>query len=217
LLSDKLAGIASLEKLMSDFSLHHKASGTAPPGFTPRGGDLVSAKFSDGQWYRAKVRRASPIKKEAELTFIDYGNQDTVAFSNIRPLDPKFRGLPGQAHDARLSFVQLLSPDSEYHPEALDRFRALAEGRKLIANVDHKEGNLMHLRLIDPSELAAKDDPFACINVDLVREGYAIIDKKGCRYLASYPAAQKKLNEANNEAKKYRAGRFELGDVDEDD
>ena len=100
-------GIASLEKLMRDFSLHHKT--VAPvAGFTPRGGDLVSAKFSDGQWYRAKVRRASPIKKEAEVTFIDYGNQDTVSFANIRPLDPKFRSLPGQAQDARLRCVRHL-------------------------------------------------------------------------------------------------------------
>jgi len=36
------------------------------------------------------------IKKEAEVTFIDYGNQDTVSFANIRPLDPRFRSLPGQ-------------------------------------------------------------------------------------------------------------------------
>ena len=92
---------------MRDFSLHHKTV-AVPPGFVPRGGDLVSAKFSDGQWYRAKVRRASPIKKEAEVTFIDYGNQDTVGFSDIRPLDPKFRSLPGQAHDARLRYATLV-------------------------------------------------------------------------------------------------------------
>jgi staphylococcal nuclease domain-containing protein 1 len=65
----------------------------------------VSARFSDGSWYRAKIRRASPVKKEAEVTFIDYGNQDKVDFKNIRPLDPKFRSLPGQAHEARLRFV----------------------------------------------------------------------------------------------------------------
>ena len=90
---------------MHDFSLHHRGT-TAPPSFTPKGGDLVSAKFSDGSWYRAKVRRSSPLKKEAEVTFIDYGNQDTVAFKDIRPLDPKFRSLPGQAHDARLRYVE---------------------------------------------------------------------------------------------------------------
>jgi len=94
-------GIASLEKLMHDFSLHYRAS-AAPANFVPKNGDLVSAKFSDGSWYRAKVRRASPLKKEAEVTFIDYGNQDTVAFKDLRPLDARFKSLPGQAHDARL-------------------------------------------------------------------------------------------------------------------
>ncbi|TFK92076.1 transcription factor [Polyporus arcularius HHB13444] len=209
-------GIASLEKLMREFSLHHKTV-ASPPGFVPRGGDLVSAKFSDGQWYRAKVRRASAIKKEAEVTFIDYGNQDTVAFSNIRPLDPKFRSLPGQAHDARLSFVKLVAPESEYHEEAVDRFRALCEGRKLIANVDQREGQLLHLRLIDPTDSSAQNDPYASVNVDLVREGLATIDKKGCKYLASYPGMAKKLREAIVTAKRDRAGMFEFGDVEEDD
>ncbi len=36
---------------------------------------------------------------------MDYGNKDSVSFANIRPLDPKFRGLSGQAHDARLRCV----------------------------------------------------------------------------------------------------------------
>ena len=99
-------GIASLETLMRDFSLYHKTVAAAP-AFVPRSGDLVSAKFSDGAWYRARVRRASPVKKEAEVTFIDYGNQRTVGFNEIRPLDPRFRSLPGQAHDARLRQVHL--------------------------------------------------------------------------------------------------------------
>jgi staphylococcal nuclease domain-containing protein 1 len=90
---------------MQDFSLHHRTAPAAPAGWSPRPGELVSAKFSDGAWYRAKVRRASAMKKEAEVTFIDYGNQDTLGFASLRPLDGKFRGLPGQAHDARLRCV----------------------------------------------------------------------------------------------------------------
>lgn len=86
---------------MHEFSLHHKTA-SATPSFVPKAGDLVSARFSDGAWYRAKIRRASAVKKEAEVTFIDYGNQDTIGFKDIRPLDAKFRSLPGQAQDARL-------------------------------------------------------------------------------------------------------------------
>jgi staphylococcal nuclease domain-containing protein 1 len=100
------AGIASLETLMVDFAKHYQNAPT-PPGFIPKTSDLISAKFSDGQWYRAKVRRASPAKREAEVTFIDYGNRSTVPFSHTRPLDPRFKSLPPQAHDARLRYALL--------------------------------------------------------------------------------------------------------------
>lgn len=92
---------------MRDFALHHKTAGSGPAGFVPKSGDLVSARFSDGQWYRAKVKKASAVKKEAQVTFIDYGNQDTINFKDIRPLDPKFKSLPGQAHEARMRSVAL--------------------------------------------------------------------------------------------------------------
>lgn len=100
-------GVAALEKLMSDFSLHHRqASAAATSSFTPKTGDLVSAKFSkDDRWYRARVKRASAIKKEAQVYLIDYGDEDTVPFSKIRPLDEKFKSLPGQAKEARLRCV----------------------------------------------------------------------------------------------------------------
>ena len=101
---DTATGVASLEKLMSDFSLHHRQSTTnAPADFSPKTGDLVSAKFTeDNQWYRAKVKKSSAVKKEAVLYFIDYGNEETLLFSRIRPLDTKFKSLPGQVTEARL-------------------------------------------------------------------------------------------------------------------
>ncbi|GJJ06096.1 hypothetical protein Clacol_000285 [Clathrus columnatus] len=210
-------GIASLEKLMHDFSLHHR-SATAAPSFIPRNGDLVSARFSDGSWYRAKIRKSSPGKKEAEVTFIDYGNQDTIGFNDIRPLDPKFRSLPGQAHDARLSFVKLPDPESEYYGEAVERFRSLCEGRKLVANTDFRDGSSsLHIRLMDPSDPEAAKDPLSCINADLIREGYALIDRKGCKYLRSYPQVVQKLQDVLRDAKRERLGMFEFGDIEDDE
>ena len=100
----------------------------------------------------------------------------------------------------------------------MDRFRSICEGRKLIANIDHKEGSLLHLRLIDPGNPASAQDPLACVNADLVSDGLASIDRKGCvRYLQGYPQVYKKLRECVLEAKKERAGMFEFGDVEEDD
>jgi staphylococcal nuclease domain-containing protein 1 len=115
------------------------------------------------------------------------------------------------------SFVKLLGPESEYHAEAIERFRALCEGRKLVANIDHKEGALMHLRLMDPSDPTAQHDPLACINADLLRDGVAAIDRKNCKYLPAYPQIVKKLQEAVADAKRERQGMFEFGDVEEDE
>ncbi|BEI99776.1 hypothetical protein CcaverHIS631_0408190 [Cutaneotrichosporon cavernicola] len=209
--------MAALERLMSDFGLHHRnQSNAAPAGWTPKTGELVSAKFSeDNTWYRARVKRASGMKKEAHVYFIDYGNEETMPFSRIRPLDQKFKNLPGQAKEARLSFVKLPPRDSEYGGEAWRRFGDLTIGRKLVANVDQREGNLVHLRLIDPTDPNSAEDPLACVNADLVREGLAALDK-GLRYLGAYPQIVKKIQQAAEGAKIDRLGMFELGDVSED-
>jgi staphylococcal nuclease domain-containing protein 1 len=113
--------------------------------------------------------------------------------------------------------VKLVGEESEYREDAVNRFRQLCDGRKLVANVDHKEGSALHLRLIDPADPVTADDPLASINVDLVREGLASVDRKGCKYLTSYAQVQKKLQEAVAGAKRDRCGMFEFGDVEEDD
>jgi staphylococcal nuclease domain-containing protein 1 len=115
------------------------------------------------------------------------------------------------------SFVKLVGEESEYRQDAINRFHKLCDGRKLVANVDHKDGSTLHLRLIDPADPATADDPLASINVDLVRDGLASIDRKGCKYLASYGQVQKKLREVVTEAKRGRYGMFEFGDVEEDE
>jgi staphylococcal nuclease domain-containing protein 1 len=113
--------------------------------------------------------------------------------------------------------VKLVNPESEYHAEAIERFRTLCEGRKLVANTDFREGTLLHLRLMDPSDPTAAEDPLACINADLLREGYASLDRKNCKYSASYPQVVQKLQEAIAGAKRDRLGMFEFGDVEEED
>lgn len=75
--------------------------------------------------------------------------------------------------EARLGVDSALSRRSATDPSNLAKADEAytAQGRKLVANVDHREGNLLHLRLIDPTDPNAADDPLACLNADLVREG----------------------------------------------
>lgn len=76
---------------------------------------------------------------------------------------------------------------------------------------------MLHLRLIDPENPEVANDPNACINVDLAVEGWALVDRKGCKYLNAYPGVYKKVQEAVGDAKRQRRGMFEFGDVEEDD
>ncbi|CED84878.1 Transcriptional coactivator p100 [Phaffia rhodozyma] len=196
---------AALEKLMAEFSSFHASpSARSPPGFSPKAGELISGQFSeDDQWYRARVKRASALKKECEVVFIDYGNEEVLPFSKVRPIDSKFKTLPPQAHAARLSFVKLVKPGTEYAEESIFRFRDIAEGRKLIANIDYEEptstnSKLLHLRLIDPADPATARDALASVNKDMIREGLGSLDT------------------TTNLAKRERLGQFEFGDVSEE-
>jgi staphylococcal nuclease domain-containing protein 1 len=89
----------------------------------------------------------------------------------------------------------------------------------LIAVIDHKEGPLLHLRLIDPSDPATSTDHEASINADLVREGFATVDKRGTpsRYFQNHSSILTRLADNLRLAKRERLGQFELGDVEEDD
>lgn len=225
ILDDK---VTQLEGLMSDLALAHKSGPpSAPVGFTPRSGDLVSAKFSaDGCWYRAQILRSHSATKTANVIYIDYGNIEELSWKDMRPLDNmrfgKARLLP-QAHEARLSFVKLFDGKStDYVLDAQDRFREVALGRKLIANIELREpasastGGLprLHLTLYDPKDPNI-GDPSACINLDLVREGWALVDRH-VPYAKSNPKMPPALADAETEARKARSGIFIYGDPTED-
>ncbi|SCZ88438.1 BZ3500_MvSof-1268-A1-R1_Chr2-1g04411 [Microbotryum saponariae] len=210
--------IPELERLMSELTVFHEGTSgdPTPANFLPRNNDLVSAKFSqDDVWYRARIRRANPAKKEAEVLYVDYGNSETIPYSRLRPLAAQFKSLESQAKDATLSFVTLLDHSTEYGLEAQDRFRDLCEGRQLVANVDARDPGLLHLSLFDPNDPESAKGHEASINVQLVREGYARVDQKS-RFRQAYPQVVKALERATEQAKRDRAGAYELGDIFED-
>ncbi|GAA5892084.1 hypothetical protein JCM5296_004053 [Sporobolomyces johnsonii] len=212
----KNGGIPELEKLMSELTVFHQDADVTPAGFAPRSGELVSARFTeDNAWYRAKVRRSNPAKKEAEVVYIDYGNSEILPYSRLRPLAAQFKSLEGQAKEATLSFVSLLDWRTEYGQDAMDRFRELCEGQNLVANIDARDPNLLHLSLFDPADPASLTSHESSINVQLVREGLARIDRRS-RFRDAYPGVVRALDAAQAEAKRGRYGAYEMGDVLED-
>ncbi|CAI2177546.1 18398_t:CDS:10 [Funneliformis geosporum] len=205
--------IHKLEKMMSEFSLYHKNDASSAI-FSPKNHDMVSAQFTgDDQWYRAKIRRVIPESKSVEVIYIDYGNSEVIPLTRVRQLPDKFKQLPFQSKEALLSFLKVRNREDDYGEEAREQFKDIVGDSKLVANIDYKDNNLLHLTLYNPKESQSTE---ASINIEMIKAGYATVDKQSILY-KSNPAVLAKLLEAQEQAKKDRMGMFEYGDITADD
>ncbi|PVZ96848.1 hypothetical protein BB558_004166 [Smittium angustum] len=209
--------IESLEMIMDELSISGKQS-QAGVQKAPRVGELVAAKFSsDNTWYRARVRKIN-AGRECELIAIDYGNVESVPLSQIKPLDSKLASYPPSAIEAKLAFLKTAS--SDYKDEAFNCIRSYVEGKKLVANVEARSGSgnsqVLYLTLYDSGVSGKPDFVKDSINSAIVRAGYATVDKRNPASMRN-PECSTKLEELVNEAKKYRRGMWEYGDVGSDE
>ncbi|CAH1757498.1 4726_t:CDS:10 [Entrophospora sp. SA101] len=208
--------IRSLEKMMESFSLYHKNAPNTP--IQPKNGEIVSAQFTnDNQWYRAKIRKQLNESKSVEVVYIDYGNSETLPLSRIRSIPDDFKQLSAQSQEAVLSFLTVPEREKDYGIEACDRFHDLVGDKKLVANVDYRENQLLHLTLYDQQPSQQSDSSYSIetsINAEMVRDGFAFVNKK-VRYARNNASSIKKLEELLEGTKKNRLGMFEYGDITE--
>ncbi|ETI23329.1 hypothetical protein G647_05129 [Cladophialophora carrionii CBS 160.54] len=212
------AGTTALTELMNAFkSFHLNKANDQPIAGPPKVGDIVAAKFTaDDQWYRARVRRVDRDGKKADLTYLDYGNSETVPWTRLRSLtQPQFstQKLKPQATDAVLSCLQL--PTSEqYLRDTVDFLMEQTDGRELVASVDFvaPEGTL-HLTLLDPKVSSKIEES---INAEVLREGLAMVPTKLKPWERQAGDTLAKFKELQEEAKKERRGMWEYGDLTED-
>jgi staphylococcal nuclease domain-containing protein 1 len=219
------AGTTALDKLTASLRTLHTSS-HAPAALTsaPRAGDVVAARFSaDGAWYRARVRRVDREGKRADVLYVDYGNGETLPWSELRPLGTgataaaEFgtQALRPQAVDADLSFVRL-PENAEYALDAVEWLARRTDGRALVAAVDAEEsGGVLCVSLFDGEgdSKGAEDS----INVEMVREGWAMVARKMKGWERAEAALGKVLAEREREAKEDRLGMWEYGDISTDD
>ena len=207
---------------MAEFSLQNKSNIAAPQLI--KNGELVSAKFSDNTWYRAKVRKVHPDKMY-ELCSIDFGTCEMINISKIRPLPTSFSlsVLPALAIEARLSFITYPSIDQEYGPEVQEYIRSVVDGKKLqgIFGTKDKSG-VVSLILRDQS-----DGMCSTIQERMLIEGWATVDKAiQKRYESeSGKASDGKslydfittLLDAQNRARRSRTNLWRYGDITSDE
>lgn len=209
----------ALTALMAAFAKYHQSPPSSEKSLLnpPKAGDIVAARFSeDREWYRARIRRNDREAKKADAIFIDYGNSETLPWSELRPLSqPQFSlsKLEAQALDAALSFLQFPN-NAEYMADAVRFLEQVTGAKQLIASVDseEKDGTLW-ITLFDAESEGGEE---ASVNAEVVAEGAAMVSRK----LKGWEKARGKIVEGlkvkEEAAKEERLGMWEYGDLTED-
>ena len=210
----------ALMSLMSAFASHHRSPPALEKALSgpPKAGEYVSARFSeDGEWYRGRIRRNDREAKKADILFVDYGNSETLPWSELRPLGAQFgiQKLKAQAVDAGLSYLQFPT-SKEYVDDAVRFLQDVTDGKQLVASVDfeEKDGGGLWVTLFDAEKEGGEEES---INAEVVGEGMAMVGRKlkawevkrGAKVLGG-------LRKQEEEAKGNKKGMWEYGDISED-
>ncbi|XVF08565.1 hypothetical protein REPUB_Repub07fG0014100 [Reevesia pubescens] len=218
--------VSSIQKQLSSLNIQE-----APVigAFNPNKGDIVLAQFSmDNSWNRAMVVNAprggveSPNDK-FEVFYVDYGNQEEVSYSQLRPLDPSVSAAPGLAQLCSLAFLKVPTLDDEFGVEAAEFFseKTLGSSLQFTAVIEERDTSGGKVKgqgtgtVLIVTLLPEKSD--ISINAAMLQEGLARLEKRRKREPKERKSAIDKLESYQEMAKTGRCGIWQYGDVSSDD
>nr|GEX15747.1 ribonuclease TUDOR 1-like [Tanacetum cinerariifolium] len=197
--------------------------------FNPNKGDIVLAQFTaDNSWNRAMVvsgprGTVQSAKDKFEVFYIDYGNQEAVTYSQLRPADPSVSSAPGLAQLCQLAYLKVPSLDEDYGQEAAVHLSesTLAEPKEFKAVIEETDtsggkvkgqgtGNVLLVTLIDE-----KAD--TSINAIMLKAGVARLEKRRRWEPKDKQLVLDELEKFQAEARTNRLGMWEYGDIQSDD
>lgn len=207
------ATISKFQNFQNQFQQFHQQSPSASANSpdlpynlskAPKKGEIVSAKFENGKYYRARVIGYEKSSGKYKVKHLDYGNDDNVPLSSLRALPGKFNlnTYPIFAHTTSLRNVKL--PPSNYLTESLYALEDLLFDKKLV--FEAYASNTEYDSVIYDSTKVS--DPNHSINQELVSEGWGIVTQT-----PSKPEYLSALTQTEKKAKASHLGCWEFGDV----
>ncbi|KAF5459553.1 hypothetical protein F2P56_019492 [Juglans regia] len=218
--------VASIQQQLDSLNLQEAPVVGA---FNPKKGDIVLAQFSaDNSWNRAMIVNAPRVAVEStqdkfEVFYIDYGNQEFVVYSQLRPLDPSVSSASGFAQLCSLAFVKVPSLEEDFGQEAAEylsehtlngskEFRAKVEERDTSAGKVKGQGTGTTLIVT----LVAVDAEIS-INAAMLQEGLARLEKRKKWESKERQLALDNLEKFQEEARTARRRMWQYGDIQSDD
>ena len=104
----------SLDELMGEMSEYYNSLADHEGELAkPVGGEFCASKFTaDDAWYRARVLAVQG--STITVSYIDFGNTETLPLTRVKVLNPKFQNLPIQALECWLANVPRGCTDAEF-------------------------------------------------------------------------------------------------------
>jgi len=214
--------VAWLEEQLSKLSME------PAKGLPPKRGEMCIAQFSlDNRWYRAYIE--SVAGNTYDVTFVDFGNKESVPVERVRAMDSSLGAVPVQAQECELAYLKVPSLESENGLDARAYMgQMLGNGRPMEMKTIFRERPsggknplaskpVLKVVLGEVPSQESGSKPLPTINEEMLAAGLARIARVRGRLPNGESSLMDALEAAEDSAKNTRVGIWQYGDPGDSD
>ncbi|PFH32935.1 nuclease and tudor domain-containing protein [Besnoitia besnoiti] len=194
----------------------HGVDDTYTPGGLPRKGEIVIGKYTaDNMWYRARVdaRDSSGKEPHLALTYIDFGNRETLPLHAVRRC-PDSISTAKYPPQAKLCCLSGLLPPPEMEFEAAAYLDDLTQDLVFQCKIEKIDMQKKRHCVLTPQEDVGTGKTGNTVNEKMLRNGLARLDKKSkTKYFHRFQVEEEAARKAHVNVWRYG----DCGDDDNED